>query len=262
MHRSVARPLGRRTFLLSLSGVTALASACRGASLAEADGYVPGRLSSRPRAPDRTAAPQRGMQPLGLASGRDGLVYLPAAYRGNRPLPLVMLLHGSDTAAVDALPILRDFAEATPFILLVPESRQRTWDIVLGRFGADVDFIDRALAQTFARYAIDSGRMALAGFSDGASEALSLGITNGVMFPLIMAFSPGLVASTRGYGHPKVFDAYGDRDHIFPLDTSRTVVRQLRRAGLDVTERQFVGDHGVPPEIAAEAISWLTRHWE
>jgi hypothetical protein len=53
-----------------------------------------GRLGSRPQ--DATLAPQGpGLHELGLASGRDGLIYVPSGYRPDTPAPLVVLLHGA-----------------------------------------------------------------------------------------------------------------------------------------------------------------------
>jgi phospholipase/carboxylesterase len=45
--------------------------------------------------------------------------------------------------------------------------------------GLDVDVIDRTLRAANTLLDIDSSRVAFAGYSDGASYALSLGITNG-----------------------------------------------------------------------------------
>jgi hypothetical protein len=50
----------------------------------------------------------------------------------------------------------------------------RTWDIISDReYGADVDYIDQALARVFGWFEVP--RVAVAGFSDGASYALSSG---------------------------------------------------------------------------------------
>ena len=53
--------------------------------------------------------------------------------------------------------------------------------------------MDQAVHHVFERYSIDPGRIGLAGFSDGASYALSLGVANGDLFTHIMAFSPGFM---------------------------------------------------------------------
>ena len=57
------------------------------------------------------------------------------------------------------------------FLVLAVPSRDRTWDAVRDTFGLDVAFIDQAVAWTFAHYAVDPDRVAVAGFSDGASYA-------------------------------------------------------------------------------------------
>jgi len=61
--------------------------------------------------------------------------------------------------------------------------QRQTWDVILGQYGPDIAFIDSALAQTFSRYAFDPNHIAV-GFSDGASYALSVGITNGDCSPM------------------------------------------------------------------------------
>lgn len=58
-------------------------------------------------------------------------------------------------------------------------------------FGPDVLYLNKALHHVFNRYSIDPSRLAVAGFSDGASYALSLGVANGDLFSHIIAFSPG-----------------------------------------------------------------------
>jgi phospholipase/carboxylesterase len=143
-------------------------------------------------------------------------------------------------------------------ILLSPASRGRTWDVILGGYGPDVEFIDRALAAAFERCAVDPARLAAAGFSDGASYALSIGITNGDLFQDVIAFSPGFMAPAGQRGRPRIFISHGTQDTVLPIDqTSRRIVPQLERAGYEVRYREFDGGHGVPPEIALDAVAWF-----
>jgi predicted esterase len=119
--------------------------------------------------------------------------------------------------------------------------------------------IDRALEQTFSRYAVDPGRVAIGGFSDGASYALSLGLTNGDLFTHVLAFSPGFMAPAARRGSPRVFVSHGTRDGVLPIERcSRKVVPQLKRADYEVRYREFDAGHTIPPEIALEAVSWFT----
>ncbi len=226
----------------------------------------PGRLTARPGVPSpsgpKPGGPASGVLPLGLGSGgRDGLLYVPSGYRPERPAPLLLLLHGAGGNARVAVSSFREEADRRGMILLAPESRQRTWDLIVdGAYGPDAALVDRALAETFGRYAVDPARVAASGFSDGASYALSLGLANGDLFPRVIAFSPGYVVPGARTGSPRIFISHGTADEILPIDRcSRRIVPELRRAGLDVTYREFDGPHGVPMEIAVEALDWFLK---
>jgi len=196
-----------------------------------------------------------------LGAARDSYLYVPTAYRAERPAPLVLLLHGAGGHARKGLELLRSLADATGLILLAPASHEHTWDLLVGRrYGADATLIDRALEHTFSRYAVDPARLAIGGFSDGASYALSLGITNGDLFTHVIAFSPGFMAPAGHAGFPHVFISHGTRDRVLPMGRcSRRIVPELERGGYDVRYREFDGGHTIPPEIASEAVGWFTR---
>jgi phospholipase/carboxylesterase len=214
-------------------------------------------LHARPGPP--TGDAPVGLQALGLDAERDGLLYVPTGYRVDRPAPLVLTLHGAGGTAQHGLAPLLDLANQFGFILVAPGSREETWDVIVRDYGPDIHFIDQALARTFERYAVDSARVATAGFSDGASYALSIGIANGDLFTHVIAFSPGFLAPTRRQGSPRIFISHGTRDRVLPIDRcSRRIVPRLEREGFDVRYDEFDDGHTVPPEIAREAVSWLT----
>jgi predicted esterase len=170
------------------------------------------------------------------------------------------MLHGAGGNAQHSLAPLVQLANATGLILLAPESRRQTWDVLLGGYGPDIAFIDRALAQTFGRYAVDPARIAVEGFSDGASYALSIGITNGDLFTHVIAFSPGFMAPAAQVGAPRLFISHGVHDAVLPIARcSRRIVPEVDRAGYDVIYHEFDGPHTVPPEIAREALAWFTE---
>ncbi len=217
-----------------------------------------GRLRAR-RAAGTTGAAPVGLRPLGLAATRDGYLYVPATYRAKRPAPLAVLLHGAGEDARDGLALLRVQADAAGLVLLAPTSREYTWDLLVGRYGPDVAGIDRALEHVFSSYAVDPEHVAVGGYSDGASYALSLGIANGDLFTHVLAFSPGFAAPPGRKGSPRIFVSHGTRDGWLPIDRcSRRVVAQLKLAGYEVRYREFEGGHVVPPEIAREAVGWFT----
>jgi phospholipase/carboxylesterase len=215
-----------------------------------------GILLARPGTP--AGVGPLGQRPLGLASGRDGLLYVPAGYRPDQPAPLVVALHGAGGTAAHGMALLQRLADAAGLIMLAPDSRGRTWDIILGAYGPDIAFLDRALQQAFERYAIDPDRLAVGGFSDGASYALSLGIANGDLFSHVLAFSPGFMAPSRQHGAPRLYISHGTSDTVLPIDRcSRRLVPRLQGVGYDLRYHEFDGPHTVPPEIAREAVEWF-----
>lgn len=227
-----------------------------------------GRLLTRPSIPRQvTTKPPPGFHPLNLKGDdlpqtlrkRDGWLYVPQTYRATRPAPLVIMLHGAGGDAQGGLAPFQDLADAAGLILLAVDSRKLTWDVIRGQYGPDILFLDRALAHTFDRYAIDPSHIAIEGFSDGASYALSVGIMNGDLFTHVIAFSPGFAKPIAQYGIPRLFVSHGIHDPVLSIDyCSRRIVPLLQQADYDIHYREFDGSHTVPPEIAAEAIQWFT----
>ncbi len=186
--------------------------------------------------------------------GRDlGLCYVPSAPAQR----LVVLLHGAGGRAGDALGLLLPHAEQRRYLLLAPQSAGRTWDVIDPGYGPDVRRIQQALDRVQAGQATRLP-LAVGGFSDGASYALSLGLVNGDIVDAVLAFSPGFAAPTAPTGRPGIFVSHGRADAVLPVDRcSRRLVRALRRAGYAVHYHEFDGGHVVPPAIVDEALDWL-----
>jgi len=237
---------------LAMLGVT-LSDGCLVATK-PADGREDARLTARPRNGITTSAASGA---LGLARGRDAVLHLPAkAPEG--PLPLIVFLHGATQAGAGMLRRVGPIADETGVAVLAPDSRDGTWDAIRGTFGDDIAFLDRALEWVFARVAVDRSRVAIGGFSDGASYAISLGLANGDLFPHVAAFSPGFVIPAPAHGRPRFFISHGTSDQILPIDRcSRVIVPRLRSRGYDVTFREFEGRHEMPTEVLRAGFSWL-----
>ena len=197
------------------------------------------------------------MQPLGLDTGRDGLIYVPQTYSHDKPAALALMLHGAGGVAEHGMHLLRSYADEHHIILLAPASRLGTWDIIAtDEFNQDVIFIDEALSLVFSRYAIDKAHMAVGGFSDGASYALCLGLSNGNLFTHIVAFSPGFYYTRKPSGNPAIFISHGIHDHILPINPcSRRIVPELKRQGYQVNYHEFDGEHEIPPIISSSAVA-------
>lgn len=224
-----------------------LAAACAG--------QPPERLTLGPIPASGGPAPA-GLHALGLGGERDGVLFVPPDV--SEASPLILMLHGAGGSGRRAARLVTAAAGDAGCVLLAPDSRDRTWDALIGGYGPDARFIERALAAACERRAVDPGRMAVAGFSDGATYALALGRANGPVFSHVIAFSPGFLLPTHTAGSPRVYVSHGVSDPILPIDRcSRVLVPRLRRDGYDVQYREFDGRHEVPPAVATEAVTWF-----
>jgi phospholipase/carboxylesterase len=168
---------------------------------------------------------------------------------------LVVLLHGAGGTAEDGLRLLLRQADRHGLMLYAPSSVGPTWDVIRGGFGPDVRRIQQALSEIRA-----PGNVAVGGFSDGASYALSLGLANGDVFDAVLAFSPGFAAPALQVGRPDIFVSHGRADRVLPIERcSRRLVPALRRAGYDVHYHEFDGGHVVPEPVVEDALDRLAR---
>ena len=246
----------RRAFLAASGAAAALGSAW------PAQAAKPLRSNLRGLTSEVAAAdPLRiGQQPLKLGSDRDGVLFVPKGYLPDVPAPLVLMLHGAGGTGL-GVSYTFTVADDLGIIVLAPDSRdEATWDFLVHGYGDDVEFIGVALHDIYTRCNVDRKRMAIAGHSDGASYALSLGLGTGDTFGKIMAFSPGVMQPAEVHGKPKIFISHGLSDPIMPIDaTSRKFVPRLKGLGYDVTYREYEGRHGVTPAVVREGFEWFLR---
>lgn len=220
-----------------------------------------GHLHSRPRSESLPkpshSSKTRGLRRTGLDTDRDGFFYVPESFNPRQPAPLIVMLHGAGGNAHHSIDPLRDLCDRTGCLILAPESQDVSWDVIRSNFGQDVAFIDEALEDVFSLYDVDASKLAIAGFSDGASYALSLGLTNGDLFSHVMAFSPGFMSPAHLVGSPSIYVSHGVHDNILPIDAcSHKLVPKLEAAGLDVTYDEFDGGHTIPTDIGRSAFVW------
>ncbi len=251
--------VSRRDFLVAGLGAlaTPLLPGCR---LLPSETQQPpvtsARLTARPGTP--TATPTLGLSQLGLALHRDGALYVPTGYTPENSAPLFVALLGAGGSSTDWQNFVTR-AEARGMVLLMPESRASTWDLLGPGFEADRAFVDLALAYTFERCRIDPSRIALGGFSDGASCALSLGLTNGDLFTNLVAYSPGMIVlNSQRIEMPNVFISHGTLDSVIPESISKDgLVPYLQTLGYEVLFQEFEGGHEVPAAVAEASLDWF-----
>jgi phospholipase/carboxylesterase len=228
---------------------------CDESAKSPSDNY---RLTSKPGIPTQNF--KVGVNSVDLGDFRNCYLFVPSSYSNDKLTPLLVALHGAGGNAVDWLEFF-EIAETRGMIMLTIDSYSTTWDFIYGNYGTDVEFLDKALNYTFERCNVDPEHIALGGFSDGASYALSLGLLNGNLFSHIIAFSPGFVDQTYLFiGNPKIYITHGKADKILPVSKSRDIiVPNLEYEGYDVTYFEHDGGHEITSAIFNFSIDWFLK---
>jgi predicted esterase len=249
--------LKRREFL-KFSAVVGIAAACEPLDAPDLS-LTNAAVTPRP-SPFSGTAP-RGFHRFGIWEKDDAYVYVPPTYSDTTPAPFLVLLHGAGGRASNFEASLPGLVDDKGIVVLAFNSTVTTWDrFALGGFGPDVERMNLALDYAFQLVNVDANRVGLAGFSDGASYTLALGLSNGDLFKKLIAFSCGAgleyVAVPRG--NPSIFVSHGTTDPVIPISVSRDgVVLDLVANGYSVTFREFVGGHAIPADVANEAFTWF-----
>ena len=156
-------------------------------------------------------------------------------------MPLLVFLHGATQNGAEDAPAHRrggrsDWALPSSHRIRATARGTRIRD----EFDEDVVFLNRALEYVFERLDVDPARLAIGGFSDGASYGLSLGLVNGDLFPRVVACSPGFIIQAPSHGRPHLFFSHGTSDQVLPINQcSRVMVPRLRSMGYDVTFKRI-----------------------
>jgi len=242
--------LGRRK-LLQTAGIAVAAASVPALGAAES-----GRFTARLTKPTQSITP--GEHILADNNGRRSILYVPPSYSAATPAPFFMMLHGASGNGDRTLTQERNAADEHGVILLSPSSRSGTWDAIRGDFAYDLEALDALLLQAFDCCSIDPARLAVGGFSDGASYGISLGLINGDFFTHVIAHSPGFIIADNWHGKPKVFVSHGHQDEILPFDRCGAVINErLKKQGYNPRFDVFDGGHTASPELRSAALAWF-----
>ena len=206
-----------------------------------------------------------------LTLPNEAIGYIPAS-AGPHP-PLLVLLHGAGRRADRMIERLAAEADARGIVLLAPTSTRMTWDSVsraeepespsstlanslARRFSTshDADRVEAAIAALAKIVQVDRARTVLAGFSDGATFALAMGMARDHPFSAVIAWSPGIAIETASPAHGRrVFVSHGRQDPVLSFSTDCTeIVPLVQSEGAVVSFLPFEGGHEMP-DIAKDA---------
>jgi polyhydroxybutyrate depolymerase len=200
--------------------------------------------------------------------GRERTYYLYVPDTAAKPLPLIVLLHGSGSNGLVMLNAWRDVAARNGIVLLAPDSlhTEAGWDL----HADGPDYIQGLVARVEADTSVDPRRIYLFGQSGGAVYALTLAMLESEYFAA-MAIHAGAWRRPAEY---KVMDyarrriplsiSVGDRDEFFSLEAVRDTQRVLTERGFAV-EVNIIADHhhaysDVPPGFNDKVWEFLAAH--
>jgi predicted esterase len=177
--------------------------------------------------------------------------------------PLITVFHGAGRQDEMLVKACRAEPERRQALFLVPRSVEPTWDLITGVGEADLEFLEYAWDLIYRRYPVDAERQVLLGYSDGASYALSIALSNPGFFDAALCWAAGFVvvdrsAIGRAGRKSRVYLEYGTHDPIFPFEQIALPMREnLRAAGHEVEfSVDEGGRHWPSGTFQREALEW------
>src|SRR6185436_19849114 len=148
---------------------------------------------------------------------------LPPSIDPERSYPLLTVFHGAGRQDELLVGVFGPEVERRDVLVLVPRSTAPTWDLLVGGDRPDLDFLEHAYAAIYRRLPVDPARQALIGYSDGASYALAVGLSNPRLFSAVMGWAAGFVVfDTAAVGprdpKPRILLEHGTLDPVFPFE--------------------------------------------
>ena len=109
-------------------------------------------------------------------------LHIPSGYHADKPVSLVINLHGLGTNPIfeDLLSGMSLQAEREGFIIVYPEAQNSAWNAAAGnKTKEDLDFISVLVQSLQSRYSIDPKRIYATGISNGGGMANRIACTSG-----------------------------------------------------------------------------------
>lgn len=225
-----------------------------------------------------TKALESGSDPLAMAKGDIRLAYLskvdntlqpyrlfvPSAYDREKPLPLIVALHGmggDENTLFDRYgnEAIEKLAEANGYLVAAPKGRD-TASMYRGTAGQDVFDV---LAQVRSDYKVDANRIYMMGHSMGGFGTWSLAMEHPEIFAALAPVAGG--ADPRGMLKIRSIPQYvvhGDNDKTVNVQSSRTMVEAGRKLGAEIkfVEVPDGGHNDVVVPALPGIFEWFNTH--
>jgi predicted esterase len=168
----------------------------------------------------------------------DSTLYIPEDYSPERPLPLIIALHGGYGQGSEYVWTWLRIARSRGYAILAPKSWDNTWDMSVP--SEDTRSILRMLDEVMSKYSIDASRIYLTGLSDGGIFTYIFGLEQHHLFrglaPIAGALHPVVDPMLRrGLGKDTpLFVVHGVHDFIFPVAFTRQTCKLLNDIGYNI----------------------------
>jgi phospholipase/carboxylesterase len=202
-------------------------------------------------------------------------IHLPSNVAEGKKYPVVFALHGIGYDEQYMLSLVEDLKEE--FILIgirgdLPYEDGYAYYYLkeYGKperklFDDSIDKLKNFIEYALNEYPIDSERVYLIGFSQGAILSMSLALILGDKIKGIVAMNgyiPSFVKeeyTLKSINHLSVFLTQGESDHIFPLNIGQENYDYLRKHAGSVKYTIYPAGHEISQDNQRDIVSWL-RH--
>ncbi len=173
----------------------------------------------------------------------DYTFYVPEDYLQDKPLPLIVALHGGYGQGYEYIWTWLRAARSRGYAILAPKSLGVTWDMSVP--SPDTRSVVRMFNEVTNEYSIDPTRVYLTGLSDGGIFTYILGLEQTQLFrglaPIAGALHPAvdpMLRQGRGKDTPMLV-IHGVHDFIFPVAFTRQTCNLLKSIGYQVTYEEL-----------------------
>ena len=173
----------------------------------------------------------------------DYTLYIPEDYSPDRPLPLIVALHGGYGQGSEYVWTWLRPARSGGYAILAPKSWGNTWDMTVP--SRDTRSVTRMFEEVTREYSIDPARVYLSGLSDGGIFTYILGLEQSQLFRGLAPVAGALhlvvdqmLREGRGKDTP-IFVVHGVHDFIFPVAFTRQTCNLLTQIGYNVTYEEL-----------------------
>ncbi len=183
-------------------------------------------------------------------------LYVPESYDGQTDWPLVVALHGGSGRGRDFIWLWMREARSRRFLLLAPNSADRTWSF---EDRTDGDAILRMIDAISERWCVDASRMLLTGMSDGAIYTLICGLLPDAPFSALAPVSGVLHPVDLSYTSGKrIYMVHGTLDWMFSVHHAHQAFARLKGAGAEIQFQEISNlSHTYPREENPSILTWF-----